>query len=88
MKIILEERGLWPVDQDLKAQCPNFQCPQGLSNCCASQLLFSQPDFANQKSELEEIAESHGHSVIYYPKFHCELNFNGLGKSQIQLSDV
>ena len=37
-----------------------------------------QPDFLQQKCEIEEkiIASPNGayHKVIYYPKFHCELN--------------
>ncbi|PKY54915.1 hypothetical protein RhiirA4_474000 [Rhizophagus irregularis] len=42
MKIILEERGLWP-STGLKAYC--------------------------------EIIEAKSHKVIFYPKFHCELNY-------------
>jgi len=38
-------------------------------------ILELQPDFVNQKSLIEETIESHGHKVIFYPKFHCELNF-------------
>ncbi|KAJ7315808.1 hypothetical protein DFH08DRAFT_715332 [Mycena albidolilacea] len=33
-----------------------------------------QPDFANQKSLLEEHCKAQGYSVIFFPKFHCELN--------------
>lgn len=37
-----------------------------------------QPDFLQQKCEIEEksTASPNGayHKVIYYPKFHCELN--------------
>ena len=35
----------------------------------------SQRDFAEQKGRLQEEVEAAGHSVIFYPKFHCELNF-------------
>jgi len=38
-------------------------------------LLASQPDFQARKGRLEEEVEAHGHSVIFYPKFRCELNF-------------
>ncbi|KIJ40787.1 hypothetical protein M422DRAFT_82849, partial [Sphaerobolus stellatus SS14] len=38
-------------------------------------ILYNQSDFIEQKSALVELIESHGHSVIFYPKFHCELNF-------------
>ena len=35
-----------------------------------------QPDFLAQRSEIEERiqGESGRHLVLYYPKFHCELN--------------
>jgi len=29
----------------------------------------------NQKPLIQEIIESRGHRVIFYPKFHCEINF-------------
>ena len=38
-------------------------------------ILFNEPDFVNQKSELELLAESRGYKVLFLPKFHCELNF-------------
>jgi hypothetical protein len=38
-------------------------------------ILQIQPDFLNQKSMLKEIAEEQDQQVIFYPKFHCELNF-------------
>ena len=34
-----------------------------------------QPDFITQKTQLEELIESHGHLCDFYPKYHCELNF-------------
>ena len=34
-----------------------------------------QPDFFAQKSELETVIEKAEHKCIFYPKFHCELNF-------------
>lgn len=72
IKIILQERGLWP-EQGLRYKCGG---PDGSNtDCCATHLLASQPDFLNQKPLLQEIIESHGHKVIFYPKFHCELNY-------------
>ena len=47
---------------------------------CYSRRIFSlQPDFLLQKSAIKEvimgIRESYiKHQVMYYPKFHCELN--------------
>lgn len=46
--------------------------------CCARQYLSIQPDFLAQKCEIEEViknsSEGQYHMVLYYPKFHCELN--------------
>ncbi len=74
MEIIIRERGLWP-EGDLLAQCPGFQCPPDSTDCCCRRILFSQPDFRSQKSQLEELVESHGHLCDFYPKYHCEVNF-------------
>jgi transposase len=37
-------------------------------------MLFNQPDFAGVKSLLELECSAHGVSVMFLPKFHCELN--------------
>jgi hypothetical protein len=73
---ILEERGLWI--QGLVKQCDACKShvfdptkPQ----CCAVRILSQQSDFASQKNHLQEIIEAAGHMCIFYPKFHCELNF-------------
>jgi len=42
--------------------------------CCAVNLLHHQPDFAAQKSMLEEVFESSCHLVDLLPKFHPEFN--------------
>ena len=57
------------------AQCTGFKCEAGKMDCCCCHLLFCQPDFVAQKSQLKEQIESHGHNCNFYPKFHCELNF-------------
>ena len=75
MQVILQERGLWPEDQTLLAQCDGFKCVSGETSCCCRRLLFTQPDFINQKSHLEEFITSRGHICDFYPKYHCELNF-------------
>jgi hypothetical protein len=59
----------------LKAQCLNFHCPPGRTDCCCRRLLFSQPDFIDQKPQIQEFVESRGHLCDFYPKYHCELNF-------------
>lgn len=74
MEQILRERGLWP-EEGLPAQCPEFKCPPNRVDCCCRRALFTQPDFANQRSQLQELIERHGHLCDFYPKYHCELNF-------------
>jgi hypothetical protein len=76
MEIIIRERGLWPEgDPDLLAQCPGFRCLPDRVDCCCRRILFLQPDFVSQKSQLQELVESRGHLCDFYPKYHCELNF-------------
>jgi hypothetical protein len=75
MEIIIRERDLWPAEGDLLAQCPGFRCPPSRADCCCRRILFSQPDFVSQKSQLQELVESRGHLCDFYPKYHCELNF-------------
>lgn len=77
MQCILEERGLF-IAANLRAECPGFKCPNPKdpnAMCCCQRVLFNQPDFQAQKSHLEEVITDAGHLVIFYPKFHCELNF-------------
>ena len=44
-------------------------------DCCHLRILEAQPDFLQEKSMLENIITAAGHEVIFYPKFHCELNY-------------
>ena len=37
--------------------------------------MSQQPDFLAQKGRLEDVIVATGHQVIFYPKFHCELNY-------------
>ena len=74
MENIIKERGLWPAG-GLNAQCDGFKCESGKTDCYCQHLLFSQEDFANQNSHLEEFINSRGHICDFYPKYHCELNF-------------
>ena len=77
IRTILQERGLWPATKfNLDCQdCLKKQPPQGTVSCCARRLLSSQPDFSNSKNWLQETAEKRNHSIIFFPKYHCELNF-------------
>ncbi|RPA74773.1 hypothetical protein BJ508DRAFT_195691, partial [Ascobolus immersus RN42] len=46
--------------------------------CCAKGILKMQTDFARQQGILQEVLsglEGRGHSVLFYPKFHCKLNW-------------
>ncbi len=49
--------------------------PLAQENCCAWYTLSQEPDFKSQRELLREIVENKGHQIIYYPKYHCELNF-------------
>ena len=56
-------------------QKDRFGCDLALNGECCATALQSQPDFKEQKGWLQELLEQAGHSVVFYPKFHCELNF-------------
>ena len=38
-------------------------------------VLSQQQDFWEQKGQLQEEVEAANHLIIFYPMFHCELNF-------------
>ena len=71
---ILEERGLWQEKMVLECSSKKGGCDQS-GTCCGRAVLRNQPDFKAQKCWLEEIVASAGHESIFFPKFHCELNF-------------
>jgi hypothetical protein len=78
MAVILQERG-YANASSLRAQCKGFKCPPQAEtdqppSCCCRRLLYSQPDFVNVKSLLEEHCEKRGFMVLILPKYHCELN--------------
>ena len=83
---VLLERGLWRERNKDGSKflliCPNPKTkdqprcdPTLRGECCATTLLQSQKDFQDQKGWLQELVEAAGHSIIFYPKFHCETNF-------------
>ena len=37
--------------------------------------MSKQPDFREKRGRLQEEVEATGNLVIFYPKFHYELNF-------------
>jgi hypothetical protein len=78
IKQILIEKGLW--HNGLRLECKlckgkNKQIDSTRINCYARKIMSLQPDFLVQKSELKTVIEEVGHKCIFYPKFHCELNF-------------
>lgn len=81
IKQVLSERGLWsdyrPDGSRMLLVCPSKEGKSTCSGplCCARTLMASQPDFQSQKGKLQEEIEARNHTVIFYPKFHCELNF-------------
>jgi len=44
-------------------------------SCCTHQVMSLESDFLAQKSAIEELIENARHKCIFFPKFHCELNF-------------
>ena len=79
MRVLIQERrdkgAELPDPSKLKAQCNKFKCEKGCTDCCCRRILYSAPDFVNQKSYLEEVCKARGYDVIFFPKFHPELNF-------------
>jgi len=43
-------------------------------DCCMQRLLSLQDDFRSEKPLLQLIIEGAGHTCLFLPKFHCELN--------------
>ena len=79
LKRVLEERGLWRTGLRLQCKKPGTDkrlktCLLG-GQCCARALMANEADFRNQKCRLQEEVEHYSHQVLFYPKFHCELNF-------------
>lgn len=62
----------------LPTQCKGFKCRKTYLpdfQCCLRKVLYEQPDFQGAKSTLEELVDDSGHACIFYPKYHCKLNF-------------
>lgn len=82
-EVLLKERGLFYAKrkgQRLLLQCPKDSNRKGCDysntdGCCMRQILANQPDFKSQKGKLEEEIVARNHFVLFYPKFHCELNW-------------
>ena len=74
MAQILQERGL-EAESTLPAECKWFRCPPGGIGCCCHRVLYNQPDFVHIESILESTCHAKNVQVLFFPKFHCELNF-------------
>jgi len=75
IRLVLEECGLWS-EKGINRICSDCKKHLPIANdCCAVRILSLQPDFLAQRSLVREIIEDHGHKVIFYSKFYCELNF-------------
>jgi hypothetical protein len=48
MEVIIREHRLWP-EAGLPAQCKDFKCLANCTDCCCRHLLFTQPDFTDEK---------------------------------------
>ncbi|CAG8846477.1 31871_t:CDS:1, partial [Racocetra persica] len=55
IKLVLEERNLWIPGLIRKCNtCKKNMPDPNNPNCCASRILSAQPDFAAQKSRIQE----------------------------------
>ena len=91
IKLVLKERNLWPLTKLDRICAVCKKCSSIQDSCCAVRILELQPDFVNQKSLIEETIESHGHKVIFYPKFPVNLillNYFGVQQNNIPVKTV
>ena len=81
---VLRERKLWRKRREdgnlFLLQCPTTNNRPGCDpsmegGCCARTVLAAEKDFREQKGKLQEELEALHQEVIFYPKFHCQLNF-------------
>lgn len=80
LQIVLEERNLWPkvglyLDCTQRKTVTKEERKHSGDRCCARWVLSQQSDFQAQKGRVQEVVEARGHLVLFYPRFHCELNW-------------
>ena len=76
IRTILMERNLWIDGLKLDCKpCKDKSPPLSNVQCCARRILSQCEDFRVDKCWLEETVEALGHRLLFFPKFHCELNF-------------
>src|SRR6266542_1258644 len=64
--------------KELILECKNFKEKVHDSLrifCYARRVISLKSDFLTQKGTIEKLIKKAGHMCIFYPKFHCELNF-------------
>ncbi len=75
LKIVLEERGFWQPGLRLECKDQKNNPHKDGKACYAYNVMASQPNFKAQRCLLEELLVERGHLSIFYPKFHCKLNY-------------
>ena len=76
IRTILTERQLWVPGLKLMCQpCRQHDPPDDNLTCCARRVLSDCPDFQEDCCWLEETLKARNHKLMFFPKFHCELNF-------------
>ena len=58
------------ASKELRLEQANYS-----EKCCLTYVLNNEPDFQAQKEWLTEVVENSHCKIIFYPKYHCELNF-------------
>lgn len=90
IKNVLSERGEWKEGMNLicnactdkkteeqRIEMEEAGCFGGRTRkyCCARYVMKNQPDFLAQREWLREVVEDAECKIMYYPKYHCELNY-------------
>jgi len=76
IKQVLIEQGLWKKNMIGECKlCKDKNDDPLHVDCCERRIMSLQSDFLAQKSALVETIENADHICIFFPKFHCELNF-------------
>ncbi|PLW18644.1 hypothetical protein PCANC_13305 [Puccinia coronata f. sp. avenae] len=63
-----------PQEADIDPATVNTQADNISKSCCWSMILSQQSDFLTERPLLQTIIEDAGHTCLFLPKFHCELN--------------
>ncbi|CAK5273641.1 unnamed protein product [Mycena citricolor] len=65
-----------PGGRKLRGECPSFNCQhKPTTACCMKKILYCKPDFQAQLGMLKEHCMKRGYKVIFFSKYHPELNF-------------